>query len=350
MAIRDGAVWQDTVTIDESPHIAMSSADLPGVAELPGGDLFAYWEYDDHESGNPEATIIQLGRSEDRGRSWTRLPPPHRDDVSGQHSFLAPFSSGGELGLVWLDAQKQRYVPSSGSGTADALIGAIGLRHASFGFDGRQVSDAFVDPVVCDCCPTAAVNTSRGPVVVYRDRQAPAGVSIDELRDDVGTVRDIALIRLEKGQWSEPRRVHADDWVIAACPVNGPAVDATRDQVVVAWWTAANVRPEAFVAFSPDAGGSFGAPISIGELMPDGQVTVASVDDGRAAVVGWVEKQQAWARWVGADGSVGPSIAIGGAPSRSRLPRWIATPDGVLAAWTDMTAQERSVRLAQLTW
>ena len=52
MAIREDGVWRETVTIDESPHIAMFGADLPGVAELAGGDLFAYWEYADHASGN----------------------------------------------------------------------------------------------------------------------------------------------------------------------------------------------------------------------------------------------------------------------------------------------------------
>src|SRR6266446_4626970 len=38
-AIRRAARWEDTVTIDDSPDITMFSANLPGVAELPGGSL-----------------------------------------------------------------------------------------------------------------------------------------------------------------------------------------------------------------------------------------------------------------------------------------------------------------------
>ena len=53
-----------------------------------------------------------------------------------------------------------------------------------------------------------------GPVAVYRDR------SPEE-------IRDISVVRLVDGVWTEPAPVHADNWMIEGCPVNGPATFIT---------------------------------------------------------------------------------------------------------------------------
>jgi hypothetical protein len=351
-AARRRAIWADTVTIDDSPDVSMFSANLPGVAEMPGGAWLAYWEHRDRKAvDDVYATEIHLSRSADSGRTWTPLPTPHRDGIAGQHSFLSAFSAGAELGLVWLDAQKQHHVhtPDAGATPAkDEWIGAVGLRYASFAPDGRQGAGAFIDPITCECCPTAAAVTARGPVVAYRDRVTPPGARPAEIRYETAAVRDIHVVRLESGRWTEPRRVHADNWVINACPDNGPAVDAVGNRVVVAWWTAADSRAHASVAFSDDAGDTFGTAVRVDLKAADGQMTVASVDDGRAAIVGWLEDHQTWARWVSANGRLGKPISLGPSPSHARLPRWIAVHDGVLAVWSNETRGQRSVRMARL--
>jgi hypothetical protein len=351
-AARRREIWADTVTIDDSRDVSGFNADLPGVAELPGGAWLAYWErFDRTAIDDVYATDIHLSRSVDAGRTWIPLPSPHRDGVSGQHSFLSTFAVGPELGLVWLDAQQQHHVhtPIAGDAkTKDEYIGAVGLRYASFGSDGRQHSDTFVDPITCECCPTAAAVSARGPVVAYRDRVTPPGAQPVDIRYETATVRDIQVVRLENGRWTEPRRVHADNWVINACPDNGPAVDAVGNRLVVAWWTAADNRPRASVAFSDDAGETFRAPIRVDIKGAEGQVTVAAVDGGRAAVVGWLEDHETRARWVGADGRLGPPIVLGIAPNHARLPRWIAVNDAVLAVWSDEVRGQRSVHMARL--
>ena len=53
-----------------------------------------------------------------------------------------------------------------------------------------------------------------------------------------------------------------DGWKIDACPVNGPAVAAAADTVVVAWFTAADM-PRVRLAYSRDGGRSFAAPIEV---------------------------------------------------------------------------------------
>lgn len=349
MASQHGNAWSDTRTVADSPDLIMFSADLPGLAEMPGGALLAYWQHADRRTGDPYATAIQVARSTDEGRSWSTPITPHRDGTAGQHGFISAFPVADGVGLVWLDAQHQQYLPSSSSGAKAAeWLGAIGLRATTITADGNVGSDQFIDPITCECCPTAAAATARGPVVVYRDRVTSDGVAPKEVRGDSGSVRDIHLARLENGKWTPPKRVHADNWVINACPDNGPAVDARDERLVVAWWTAADNRPRVSAAFSSDAGDSFTPPIPIDAGAPNGQVTVALMPDGRSAVVGWQEKGQAWARWVSADGALGQPLALGASPGRSRLPRWLAQGDGVLATWTSQEKGAQAVRVSHL--
>ncbi len=340
--------WGTPVTIDDNPDIAMFSADLPGLAMLPGGALLAYWERFDAQAGDPYATRIHLARSDDDGRTWQALPSPHGDGAVGQHSFVAPFAAREALGLVWLDAQRQRYLAPAQAGGRGAWQGAIGLRSALLGSDGRVRRDAFVDPITCECCPTSAALTSRGPVVAYRDRVTP-NVRPEDVRDDAGSVRDVHVARLESAGWTTPRRVHADDWVIAGCPDNGPAVDALGARVAVAWWTGAGPQPHVSVAFSEDAGDTFGAPLLVSSGPAAGQVTVVSIDEGRAAIVGWLEGGQAWARRVPARGVAGAPLALGSAPLRARLPRWVSDGASILALFTRRSGDETSVQLMRLS-
>lgn len=348
-ARRHGSTWAPTSTIDDSVDIAMFGADLPGVAPLPGGALLAYWERFDRSNGDPIATRIHLARSDDGGQTWSALASPHRDGTAGQHSFMATFPLDAGLGLTWLDAQKQQFHPAAHADGKPEWRGAIGLRWATLAADGQVTADAFIDPITCECCPTAAARTSRGPVVAYRDRVTP-DVRPEDVRDDAGSVRDIHVVRLENGSWTQPRRVFADNWVINACPDNGPSIDANGSTVAVAWWTGAGEHAHASVAFSGDAADTFEAPVVVSRDAAAGQVTVTLVDNGAAAVVGWLEGGQAWARYVSRDGRTSAPLALGRAPNRARLPRWLPSGDGVLALWTQTTDPTRTVRLDHLTW
>ncbi len=104
---------------------------------------------------------------------------------------------------------------------ADAEMGSIGLRYAALNTRGEVAHDFFVDPITDECCPTSAAVTGRGPVVVYRGRQEVPGTRPSEVSPNRATVRDIYITRLQGGQWTKPHTVHADNWVINACPDNG---------------------------------------------------------------------------------------------------------------------------------
>jgi hypothetical protein len=350
LSTRQGQTWSDARTIASGKELVMFSADLPGVVEMEPGRLLAYWQRFDRTGSDPYATAIQLAQSTDDGKQWTEPIVPHTDAVSGSHSFLAAFPVGGRAGVVWLDAKHQQYTAPSAADSKGAWMGAMGLRYSSIDRTGQLHDDQFLDPIVCDCCPNASTVTAKGPLVAFRDRAAASDARPEAVGPDAGTVRDIFVTRLEAAGWSTPVRVHADEWVINACPDNGPALDAEQDDAVIAWWTMAGGDPSVKVAFSKDSGGSWGKPTRVDHGKGNGQVTVALLSDGRSAMVGWLEDRQTWARIVRADGTTSEPVSLGKSPSRNRLPHWVSTREGVLALWTrdDSGASSTQVSLLRL--
>jgi hypothetical protein len=108
-----------------------------------------------------------------------------------------------------------------------AMEGRMTLRGAVLTRDAAPREAVQLDDGTCSCCTTDAVRTTDGPLVAYRDRTP------EELRD-------IAWIARSDGNWTSPRVVHADGWVIAGCPVNGPALALAGTRPVIAWPTFAD--------------------------------------------------------------------------------------------------------------
>ena len=157
----------------------------------------------------------------------------------------------------------------------DDGTGDMSLRAARFDRGWKQLSEDAVDLRVCECCPTAAAVTADGAIVAYRNRSA------DE-------VRDIYVSRFTGEAWTVPAPVHDDGWKLDGCPINGPGLSAIDRNVAVAWFTAPQDEGHAFVAFSLDAGRTFGAPIRVDDAGSLGRVDVEQMPDG-SAVVGWIE-------------------------------------------------------------
>ena len=145
------------------------------------------------------------------------------------------------------------------------------LRTATVSSDGSLHNEALLDARVCDCCGTASAQTDEGAVVAYRNR------SDDE-------IRDIYLTRFTNGEWTEPVAVHNDGWRIEGCPVNGPAILARGQEVVVAWFTMADGEPLVKLARSVDQGSQFDPPIRINTENSLGRVDLAWLANGDLVV------------------------------------------------------------------
>jgi hypothetical protein len=132
--------------------------------------------------------------------------------------------------------------------------------------------------------------------------------------------------------------VFADGWQINGCPVNGPAVAAADKRVAVAWFTGANNKSQVKLAFSNDAGETFGTPVVIDDGNPAGRVDVLLLADG-SAMVSWLEKLESGGavrlRQVKPDGTRDNSITIApsGTARSSGFPQMIRSGNSLVFAW-----------------
>jgi hypothetical protein len=169
--------------------------------------------------------------------------------------------------------------------------------------------------------------TSGGAVVAYRDRSG-------------GEVRDVVVVRRNADRWTAPKLVAAEGWEIAGCPVNGPAIAARGRRVAVAWYTQGGNRPRVQVAFSQDAGVSFGAPVAVDANGPLGRVDVVLDENGDALVL-WVasEGKAAAIRLarVSPAGRLGPARTVSATETSrsSGFPRIERTGGTLVLAWVE---------------
>ncbi len=320
-------------------------ADTPGLTVTDDGTWVAHWL---QRSGTGTyAYDVRVAISQDGGLSWSESFTPHRDGTRTEHGFVSYFSHPAGAGLTWLDGRHTLPAPadraeSGQDGHHHAEDGAMTLRTAVVRPDGSLAQEALLDDRVCDCCVTASANTDEGPVVVYRDR------SEEE-------VRDIAIVRFTGAGWSAPRRVHEDHWRIAACPVNGPAIIAQGQRVVVAWFTlGADETARVHLAQSRDGGRHFDAPLTFDRGTALGRVDLAW--DGSDALMSWMARDEENARLrlarLGPDGALVETRDVVRLPgSRGNgFPRLLTLAGGdVLLTWTEGTPSGPRVQVGRLS-
>jgi len=332
-AERTASGWTEPRVVASGRDWFVNWADVPSVLRLADGTLAGHWLQ--KSASETYAYDVRLSFSKDDGRTWSPSVTPHHDDTPTEHGFASLFQMpGAGLGLVWLD------------GRAMAGGGAMTVRGAVFDVNGKQTSESLVDARVCECCPTTAVVTAEGPITAFRDRSD-------------GEVRDIFVSRRERGKWSEPAAIHADGWKIQACPVNGPMLAARGRDVAAAWFTAVGMEGRAFVAFSTDAGHTFGSPIRLDDAGSLGRVDIELLDDG-SAVASYIEfadqRAQFRVRRIEQDGSRSSAYTVAGIESSraSGYPRIARHGDELVFAWTESSdagvrVQTARSRLATLT-
>jgi hypothetical protein len=226
-----------------------------------------------------------LVRSLDHGMNWSAPRRVHDDATKTEHGFVSMWAQGdGSLGVAWLDgrntvdadASSRQEAHADGHGD-DHGGGAMSLRVAVFDANLQATSAVELDTMTCDCCQTDVAATAEGAVLVYRDR-------------DEKEIRDIYAARFDGKTCSTPARVHADNWTMPACPVNGPSVAAQDKHVVVAWYTAAGDTPAVKLARAVDGGNAFAKPVT---------VDTGAATQGRVAVA--IDAQQVWIVWLRED-------------------------------------------------
>ncbi len=330
--------WSAAHTVSRSEDDAkffVNWADFAAVWPVDDDDLAAHWLVRGPAGGYDYGILV--ARSSDGGETWSEPWTPHEDGTPTEHGFVSmfPLADGG-MGMVWLDGRETARRPEN-----KGPRGAMTLRYRAVGPDGADGPEVLVDGQICDCCQTDAAVASTGPVVVYRDRTD-------------AEIRDIYLTRLVDGRWTPGAPVHEDGWHIPACPVNGPAVAARDEAVAVAWFTGAAAEPMVQLAFSGDAGATFGEPVTIDDGNPLGRVDVVLLEDG-SALVAWMERTpdagEVRVRRVLTDGRSGVASVVTTTSSGrdSGFPRMIRDRRGrIVFAWTE-SEEPRTIRMARTT-
>ena len=330
-ATLDDSTWSVPTTVATGTDWFVNWADLPSVRPLPGGRLAAHYL----ESNGASALAYAVRITQRAGGTWHEAVTPHNDGTPTEHGFVSmvPWLDG-QLLAVWLDG---RNLSGDGHGGGDMT-----LRSAVLDSTGTVQARHLVDDRTCECCATSTVRMGDEALVAYRGRT-----------DD--EIRDIRLARFDGERWSEPTRLHADDWQIEGCPVNGPALAAQSERVAAAWFTAAGGVPRVKAAFSTDGGRRFTDPVVVAEGQTKGRVDVVLLDDG-SAVVSWLgtagDRGVVQVRTIRSDGrrSTPTTLAtLRSAARRTGFPKLVRSGNFLYGAWVgqeDGKSQVQTVRIS----
>ena len=217
--------WRAPVTVARGRDLFVNSADIPALAAGPAGRLAAVWSVNNPAPANAPAAPAAghdhhgpgyhaiVSHSTDAGQTWSAPAPLTRESTSVEFAALT-FLADGRLLAAWLDGRAKTAGGKSQQLYARILSGPTPADRAPAAASAPAAAapDTLVDAAVCDCCPLALTAFPDGTALLaYRGRTA------DE-------VRDIRVTRFRRTAWDEPRVAAGDDWRIAACPVNGPAL------------------------------------------------------------------------------------------------------------------------------
>lgn len=311
--------WGPAVDVVTDRNMFVNWADLPSVTPLAKTHWVTHWLSKSADS--TYAYDILLAQSSDQGQSWSDPVRPHADGTPTEHGFVSIHTQGDSASLLWLDGRKM-----VNEATDDPRITSMTLRSALVAPSGEVSQQQLVDEIVCDCCQTDVAVSSHGPIAVYRDRTA------DE-------IRDIYVSRFSNGAWEPGTPIAIDGWKIAACPVNGPAIDSQGDLVAIAWFSAANGNPVVSAALSTNGGRTFKQPVEIASRGASGHVGI-SIIDRSSAVVSWVKSDNRGTnainiRGVTAGGLLGRPQTVGRTDLVNLYPQMIRRDDTLILAWTD---------------
>lgn len=326
--------WSEAITISSGENWFVNWADYPQMGSFENGTLMAFFL--EKNGDGPYAYDIKLTLSEN-GTDWSDPFRLHDDGTETEHGFVSLAPWGDKMFVAWLDGRNTAGEShKEGHHDHHGSQGAMTLRGAVISEKGNKTEEWELDNRVCDCCQTTAVVTENGPVVVYRDRSE-------------SEIRDMGIVRFENKNWTAPLPLYSDFWKVAGCPVNGPKAASLGNAMAVAWYSAANERPEVKVVFSNDGGKSFGKPIKIDLGKTLGRVDVEMLDD-KTALITWMEEEEILARKVHDSGKMEAVISIAKSSSKraSGFPQMTKNGKAITFAWTDAKGEHGMIKTKRL--
>ncbi len=230
-----GKSFGEPVVIPASTNIRPHSENLPKIIFKLNGDIMALWGASNPNPKNKYSGLVYYSSSVDGGLTWTPSRPLVTDTASFDQRYydVAQLPSG-EVAIIWLDNRKTTEKEGS------ALYFATSNNNNEF------VNEKMISQECCQCCRTDLfVDSKSGIHVLYR------GIIQDSIRDMLHSVST------DGGkQFSAPKLISNDQWVIRGCPHTGPSMTENENGLHFAWYTGGRTKG-CFYTRSGDNGKSF---------------------------------------------------------------------------------------------
>ncbi|NNF36090.1 MAG: exo-alpha-sialidase [Saprospiraceae bacterium] len=323
--------WTDPVQVSQGNDWFVNWADFPSISSFDKSKhLVAHW-LRKSDSGTYDYDI-NVAISDVHRKDWDKVFTPHRDSIPAEHGFVSmkPRSED-RMFITWLDGRNTKGEAHQGH---HQHAGAMTLRAAEFDQLGHLYNEAELDSMVCDCCQTGVAMINENPIVVYRNRT----------KDEI---RDIYIVRQVNDEWQTPVPVFQDNWKIAGCPVNGPAIDSWQNDVAVVWYSMKDGQGEVKIGFSKDGGSSFSDPILVDDTNPLGRVDILYLKKDLVLIT-WISESDEdtfiYGMFTGPDADTGMEkfvITQSNASRQSGFPRITKDGKDVIMAWTEVDSMTR---------
>lgn len=315
--------------------------DPPSIAIAMDGTIYVGWTGRTASEGL--GTDLFLSVSRDRGRSFEQ-PLKVNDDkepvVHGMHSLAV--DGNGRVFLVWLDERSVKMEMSGEKGKMDEhkMEANREIYAASSTDGGRTISqNRLVAREACPCCKTAITTGADGRIYVAWRQVLP------------GNYRHIAVASsMDGGQtFSEPVIASDDKWMIAGCPVSGPALVVTADNALRAlWYSGGDAGSHGlYWSESRDGAKTFSSRKPLIEGPAFGTPRLISGPGSNTVIAVWESSQKGESKIVVAklDNAGAPTVTE--IPSQGQLPTAAATRDQLFITYITKQNEQRSIWLVR---
>jgi hypothetical protein len=263
----NGNSFSQPVLIPGSSKIQPHGENLPKLLFKPSGEIIALWGVANPNPKNKYSGLVYYSQSFDKGTTWTAVKPLVSDTVSyDQRYFDIALLPNGEAAVIWLDNRKSTEKEGSS------------LYYASTNGKNGFENEKRITEGCCECCRTDLfIDSKAGIHVLYR------GILKDSIRDMLHSVSK------DGGKnFSTPKLISNDNWVIRGCPHTGPAMTENKEGLNFAWFTG-GPKKGCYFTKSADNGNTFTGHDKINGSGSHPQVSVLS--DQWLAIV-WDEPVQ----------------------------------------------------------
>jgi hypothetical protein len=341
LAHLDGEGQMKGAPVRVNPAVGAATAwrgDPPTVSVAPDGTVYVGWTARLASEGHGDD--LYLSASRDKGQSFD-APVKVNDDgkavTHGMHSLAV--AADGRVYVAWLD--ERNVVKPMATGQAGAMQKMEHMENnrevfMAFSNDGgRSFSkNQRIAKEACPCCKTALATGAEGRVYAGWRQVLP------------GEFRHIAVAASEDGgkTFSSPIIVSDDRWMIAACPVSGPALSVGDDGALrVVWYTEGEkAAPGLYWAVSSDNGKTFSEsrPLARGQ----GRGTPLLLTSGKSgAAVVWESNEGGASRVMSVPLAIDGRAAAAPVASSGELPSAAVSGGQLFVGYIAKTNERRSI-------